>query len=148
VAADLRRYTRDVTPPPPAEPRDALRRAAAALPRVILVALFGSRAVGRPRADSDLDLAVLLEADNTADRREVDVAFARAAAMPTDVVYLNDAPPQLRFEIARSGVLLFERTRGLWVRERARAMVDWWDWAPIARRIHTAAMERLRQEAR
>ena len=34
-----------------------------------------------------------------------------------------------------------------WVRERARAMVDWWDWAPLARRIHDRAVARLRAEA-
>src|SRR5205823_482042 len=60
---------------------------------------------------------------------------------------LDTAPPQLRFEIARSGVLLFERTNGAWTRERARAMVDWWDWAPLARRIHDRAVARLRTEA-
>ncbi len=57
-------------------------------------------------------------------------------------------PPQLRFEIARSGILAFERHPGIWVRERARAMVDWWDWAPIVRRIHAAAVTRLRERGR
>jgi len=36
---------------------------------------------------------------------------------------------------------------GLWVRQRVRAMVDWWDWAPLARRLHAAGVSRLRTEA-
>ena len=35
---------------------------------------------------------------------------------------------------------------GLWTHFKARAMVDWWDWAPTARKIHRAAMQRLRGE--
>jgi hypothetical protein len=49
----------------------------------------------------------------------------------------------LRFEIARDGVLLVERTEGLWRAFQTRAMVDWWDWAPLARRFAEAAMGRL-----
>jgi hypothetical protein len=26
-------------------------------------------------------------------------------------------------------------------------MIDWWDWAPTARKIHHAAAERLRRRA-
>jgi hypothetical protein len=36
-----------------------------------------------------------------------------------------------------------ERVAGLWSDFRARAMVDWWDWAPFARRFGAAAMARL-----
>jgi len=126
---------------------DTLRRTAAALPDVDLLVLFGSRAGRSARADSDIDLAIGLPNHGAEVRRAVEVAFARAVHVRADVVFLDGAPPQLRFEIARSGVVLFERTAGAWTRERARAMVDWWDWAPMARRIHARAVARLRAEA-
>jgi len=126
---------------------DTLRRTAAALPDVDLLVLFGSRAGTSARADSDIDLAIGLPNHSAEVRRAVEVAFARAVPARADVVFLDGAPPQLRFEIARSGVLLCERTAGAWTRERARAMVDWWDWAPMARRIHARAVARLRTEA-
>jgi hypothetical protein len=75
------------------------------------------------------------------------VDLARAVGAGAEIVFFDDAPPQLRFEIARSGLVVAERLPGLWVRERARAMVDWWDWAPLARRMHAAAIARLRREA-
>lgn len=126
---------------------EALRRTAEALPDVDLLVLFGSRAGGSVRADSDVDVAIGLTGRSADVRRAVEIAFARAVRAPVDVLFLDTAPPQLRFEMARSGVLLFERTAGAWARERARAMVDWWDWAPLARRIHDRAVARLRAEA-
>jgi hypothetical protein len=42
-------------------------------------------------------------------------------------------------------VLLFERREGLWVDFKTKAMVDWWDWAPYARRIHRGVAARLRE---
>jgi len=64
-----------------------------------------------------------------------------------DLIPLDTAPPLLRFEIARDGVLLLERTRNLWSDFRARAMVDWWDGAPLALRFAAAAMTRLDSKA-
>lgn len=112
-----------------------------------LCVLFGSRATGRARPGSDIDIAVLLPDDSPAARRRTEIDLQRALGGNADVTFLAGAPPQLRFEIARSGLLAFERQPGLWVRERARAMVDWWDWAPVARRIHAAGVERLRKRS-
>jgi hypothetical protein len=60
------------------------------------------------------------------------------------VVRLDVAPPLLRFEITRDGRVLFERTPHAWSDFRARAMTDWWDWAPTARFLNAAAVARLR----
>jgi predicted nucleotidyltransferase len=114
---------------------------------VDVLVLFGSRVGGSARANSDVDVAIGLSGRSAEIRRAVVVAFARAVHLPVDVSFLDTAPSQLRFEMARSGVLVFERTHGAWARERARAMVDWWDWAPLARRIHDRAITRLRAKA-
>lgn len=114
---------------------------------VDLVVLFGSRATGRFRLDSDIDLAVRSGSSNDATRRALEVRLARAVGAGTDIVFFDEAAPQLRFEIAKSGIVVIERTPGLWARERTRGMVDWWDWAPVARRIHANAIARLRREA-
>jgi hypothetical protein len=63
-----------------------------------------------------------------------------------DLVRLDEAPPLLRFEIARDGRLLVERVPHLWSDTRARAMTDWWDWAPTARLFQRGAVARLRAE--
>jgi len=110
---------------------------------VRLAVLFGSTARGQSGPDSDLDVGVLFETgqESTAG---LEVALARATGRRLDLVGLDTAPPLLRFEVARDGRLLLERTPHAWVDFRARAMTDWWDWAPTARLFHAAAAARLR----
>lgn len=113
--------------------------------RVRLAVVFGSTARDSERSGSDLDVGVLVEpgSDSTP---AFDVALSRATGRAVDVVRLDTAPPLLRFEVARDGVVLVERIPHLWADFRARAMTDWWDWAPTARMLHAAAVSRLRRQ--
>jgi hypothetical protein len=63
-----------------------------------------------------------------------------------DVVDLRSAPPLLRFEVAREGQLVAARAPHVWSDFRARAMTDWWDWAPTARAIEDRLLHRLQQK--
>jgi uncharacterized protein len=112
-------------------------------PGVRLAVLFGSAARGRPGPDGDLDVGVLYAPEGES-AVALEVALARAAGRRVDLVRLDAAPPLLRFEIARDGRVLLERTPHAWTDFRARAMTDWWDWAPTARLLNRAAVERLR----
>jgi predicted nucleotidyltransferase len=127
---------------------DRLRNCAASLPAVRLAVLFGSTARGQARRHSDVDLGVSLHPGTTARRSEIEAALGRAAGRTVEVVYLEEAPPLLRFEISRDGMLLLEREDGLWTDFKAKAMVDWWDWAPTARRIEETTIQRLRDRVR
>ncbi len=125
---------------------DRLRNGIATLPAVRLAVLFGSTARGEARARSDVDLGVLLDPDTRDHRIHVEAELGRVAEREVDVIFLDTAPPLLRFEISRDGVLLFEKEDGLWTDFKVRAMVDWWDWAPYARMFTAAAVRRLRGE--
>jgi Polymerase beta, Nucleotidyltransferase len=66
-----------------------------------LLVLFGSRASGRGRPSSDLTSPC---ANATSERkRRIEIELLRATGDRTDVIFLDEAPPQLRFEIARAG---------------------------------------------
>lgn len=123
----------------------AARSVLADSPGVLLAAAFGSRIAGRPHKGSDLDIAVLMEAP--ADLSSLSTALERATGLTVDLIDMSMAPPLLRFEIARAGTPLLERAPWLWSDFRRRAMVDWWDWAPLARRMHRAAADRLRVDS-
>jgi hypothetical protein len=125
---------------------DRLRERASSLPELKLAVLFGSTARGQARKGSDVDLGILLDPDTREARSKVLVELDRAAGREVDVVYLNEAPPLLRFEIARDGVLIFQRHNDLWGRFKERAIWDWWDWAPNARMLAKAAVRRLREK--
>ena len=125
---------------------DRLRQHAASRPEVKLAVLFGSNARGTAGPKSDVDLGLLLEPDTRPNRIEIEAELERAAHRTLDVIYLDEAPPLLRFEISKDGMVLAEREEGLWSRFKARAMVDWWDWAPTAKQIEQAAIRRLREK--
>jgi predicted nucleotidyltransferase len=126
---------------------DQLRETLAAMPAVRLAVLFGSVARGEERAGSDVDVGVRLDPDSSALRQEIEVALGRAARRDVDLVFLDEAPPLLRFEIATDGVIHVERQPHDWADFRMHAMIDWWEWAPHARKIENAALERLRASA-
>lgn len=125
---------------------EALRESLARVPTLRLAVVFGSFARGEAKGHSDLDLAVLPAADDSDDLWDVQVAVSNAVPRSVDLVDLRRAPPLLRFEIARDGVVLVEDREGEWLRFREQAMLDWWDWAPYARRFHQLAAQRLREE--
>jgi len=124
-------------------PERSLLQALESWPGVRLAVLFGSAARGQSGPRSDLDVGVRLE-PGTETAAALEVALARATGRRVDLVRLDTAPPLLRFEIARDGSLLLERAPHAWADFRARAMTDWWDWAPTARLFHAAAASRLR----
>lgn len=86
---------------------EQLRQIAAPFASIRLFVLFGSTARGTDRLRSDVDVGLIL--DDASSRADIETALGRAAGRPLDIVDLNEAPPQLRFEIARDGKVLFER---------------------------------------
>ncbi|HVS14900.1 MAG TPA: nucleotidyltransferase domain-containing protein [Thermoanaerobaculia bacterium] len=125
---------------------DRIREALAGLPEVELAALFGSAARDRARPDSDVDVGLVVDDPSPERFAEISARLHRALGRDIDLVDLSAAPPLLRFELARDGVPLVERRPYRWADFRAQAMLDWWDWEPYARRLHDAAIARLRQK--
>jgi predicted nucleotidyltransferase len=113
---------------------------------VQLAVLFGSQARGRAHSTSDVDIGLRLAPATAESRRQAVAEVGRAIRREVDVVDLDSAPPLLRFQIARDGVLLIEREPWLWTGFKAKAMIDWWDWAPTARRLHGIYIRRLREQ--
>jgi predicted nucleotidyltransferase len=126
---------------------ERLRQTAASLPEVRLAVLFGSTARGKAGPRSDVDIGVLLDPDTPDARTQVEYEIGRAVGdREVDMVFLKKASPLLRFEIAKDGVLLFQREDHLWTSFKEKAMVDWWDWAPYSRMFAEAAVRRLREK--
>jgi predicted nucleotidyltransferase len=84
------------------------------LPEIQLVVLFGSAASGALRADSDLDLAIL--GDHGFDLVALtNMIISLVHCNDVDLVDLRGSNPVLMMEVARTGVLLFERQPGGYV---------------------------------
>lgn len=126
---------------------ERLRQQFDAFPEVKLAVLFGSQAQGTATARSDVDVGVLslssLEAQNA-----LRDSLSQAVGKWVDLVDLSTAPPLLRMEVTRSGRVLVEREPGAWAQFKARAMLDWGDWAPAARWFAAEAIHKNRERLR
>jgi predicted nucleotidyltransferase len=117
---------------------------------VRLAYLFGSQAAGRARADSDVDVAVLLRPDLSDDARfETRLALIGELGQllrtdNVDLVVLNEAPPLLAYEVLHKGRVLYcadERER---IEFQVRTLREYEDTEPLRRALDSALVERIR----
>jgi predicted nucleotidyltransferase len=103
-------------------------------PEIRLVLLFGSRASGRPRPDSDVDLGMLTDTPLSAERRaSIIEAVARATGCPVDLVDLHDAPEPVLGEALKGIRLLGDATDH--ARLLTRHVLNAADFLPLRERI-------------
>jgi uncharacterized protein len=89
---------------------DAVTKILAAVPEVVAIYLFGSRARGEALPGSDVDIAVLA-ASPLAPLFRFDLQEALAAELhaPVDLVDLRSASTVMRVQVIEHGRLLYER---------------------------------------
>ena len=105
---------------------DRIRRVLLDGPPLQLAILFGSRARGGARADSDVDLAIL-PVDPTLPLHEENVLIAaleRATGAQVDLVRIDLVAPALRWRIARDGIVLLSDPAHVGPRFLARAGIE------------------------
>jgi predicted nucleotidyltransferase len=128
---------------------DILEGAFAAEPAVVFALLYGSRARGGARLDSDWDLAVLLSDTCSATERlqiRLDLLAALEPLGQVDLVVLNDAPPLLGHR-ALCGELVFVRDRSTYARYFVRTLAAAGDERHF-RELHRRARQRRLEEER
>jgi len=98
---------------------------------ISLAVLFGSQATGKAVRESDLDLAVWLEREKLL-KDATETARAKKQLMrdlinyletsDIDLVILNHASPLLKFQIARTGKLVYQKTPEIFAGFCSRAL--------------------------
>jgi predicted nucleotidyltransferase len=91
-----------------------------------LALLFGSAAINRLRADSDLDVGIIpVDAElSLAGELALATRLSRATGREVDVVRLDRAPSLVRWEAARHAVVLFADSPVTATRFLARAALE------------------------
>ncbi|MCG5053820.1 MAG: nucleotidyltransferase domain-containing protein [Myxococcales bacterium] len=101
---------------------------------IAAVYLFGSRATGKARAKSDVDVAVLFQADpeRTLAGLHLDLAaeLEHALSLPVDLVVLNRAPVDLIHRVLRDGSLVAERDKSARIAFEVKARNEYFDLLP------------------
>lgn len=113
-----------------------MTRCAAVRPAIQAAYLFGSVATGRARADSDIDIAVLLAASVHPAQMfsyRLDLIADLGSALhrsDVDVVILNQASPLLAHRVLSKGRLIFERSPSARVQFQVRTASRYLDVIP------------------
>jgi hypothetical protein len=93
--------------------------------------LFGSTARDDRRAESDIDVGILLESEPEPGLPRLclplGAALERALGCEVDLVILNSAPPELCHRVLRDGMLVLERDRSARIRFEVRARNEYFD---------------------
>lgn len=119
-------------------------------PDVAAAWVFGSAARGELRADSDLDVALLLR--RRPSRAETLDLYGLAAALErfspsgrVDILILGEQGPVLRHRILREGRLVWDADPALRFDFEARTFSEYLDWKPTHDIAMQVALEGLRR---
>lgn len=127
----------------------AIARALEPLAGVRAALLFGSHARGRARPESDVDVAVLLDARAAPEdphsrlQRLLAALAAELAADRIDLVILNEAPPALAFQVLKHGIVALNRDPIALHRFRVHTYDLHADFEPVERLFRERTRRRL-----
>jgi predicted nucleotidyltransferase len=114
--------------------------------------VYGSVARGTATPLSDVDIAVLLtEPLSSRDRLKLELTIqgeieTRCGLSPVDVRAINGAPLMVQGRVVQQGRLVYERDRARRVHFEVMTRKRYFDFAPVARHLQEAFLERVRQD--
>lgn len=120
---------------------------------VAVLVLFGSQAQGVAGPMSDYDIGVILsdpakEFPGAARSKIYDALYDLLSAkiqelVDIDIVFLRQAPMELRSHVVRYGALLHETDNNIFANFKERTMLDYADFAPHRRIFQQATLDRI-----
>ena len=119
---------------------------------VQLAYLYGSVARGEETPSSDVDIALVCDAETPPDQRlrlMLDVSTElsrRARIVEVDVRVINDAPLVFRGRVACEGVLLYARDKGQQIEFETRTRDEYFDYLPFHRRLQDAFLANVQEQ--
>ncbi len=117
---------------------------------VLCVYLFGSQAVGKQNAYSDVDIAVLYDesipaSEYTDGQISLSIDLSRLLGKNIDIIILNKAAPYLKFQIIQNGVRVYEKPARTDRTFEAHSIIEYFDFLPIKNLLESAMIKRIKE---
>lgn len=113
-------------------------------PDLLLAMVFGSMAVGNPRPDSDIDVAVYPKRKlSSHQRQKLADQIACATGRTVDLVDLTDAEGALLRQILRKGKIVFSKQPGILGRLSERLLAWQEDFEPQLNALLESRLQRF-----
>ncbi|MFH1830527.1 MAG: nucleotidyltransferase domain-containing protein [Pseudomonadota bacterium] len=114
---------------------------------ITLAYVFGSAAKKPMPRYKDIDVAVLLNKELRGLKKlefidHISTSLKKKAGCPVDVVILNSAPPALRQQVLKYGILLFERAKGLSNKMMVDTITAYLDYLDILNFFHSKTIKK------
>lgn len=115
--------------------------------------IFGSASNGKETAESDIDIAVLIndikkgKKNYESLRKAYYAASPKFSLRPIDIIMLNTASSFLKHHIIKTGKVLFDKNRKFRVRFTVNAIIEYLDFKPIEDICLKAVAGRFRRAA-
>ena len=121
--------------------------------QVTFAILFGSIATDEQSPISDIDIAVYVDETKVDDLFKFQLKLLGAfndcfKTDEIDLVILNEAPPALKYEIIKKGILVFCRNENVYDEFYLRAMKEYFDFYPILKKNYEHAKRELRRNVK
>lgn len=117
------------------------------------IVLFGSRAQGTARSESDYDFGILTKEkgvlhDPTRRKKIYDMLYDILSShikklVNIDIVFLETAPYELQAHAMKHGKLLYENTPDIFANYRAGVMERYADFAPLRKTFHREILKSI-----
>ena len=111
--------------------------------------VYGSYAKGRQKEHSDLDIAVYINnpaADITSFIMDLKPALEDVIRREVHLAVLNSAPPLLKQQVLKNGVLLFERDRRNRIEFITRSYFEFFQYQNILNKIIEIKKKKIREK--
>lgn len=117
---------------------------------VMLVYLFGSYAEGKSLTLSDIDIGIVFAADRTLSNKDFSQVYNQIYDIFTDVfpgreidiVFLQKATLELRFDVTRHGKILYAASPTDRFNFEEKTMISYADFKPILTEFNQAVLNR------
>lgn len=110
---------------------------------IIVAYVYGSTAIGKQHAFSDIDVAILLKELSIDKTMKIHSLLTQRLGDKVDTLLLNLAPPYLKYQVIKNGIRILSKDEKARVEFEARALSEGLDEAFLITKVKENTTRRL-----